>query len=326
MNVMDKQALISITAPASGKLLTLSKVPDPVFSQGLMGQGFAIEPNSSDIVAPVSGTVTLVSDTKHAFGIKTNDGADILVHLGIDTVELKGAPFEVLIKQGDIVTSGQSVVKMNLKMIQDAGKSTTVILAVTNSNDILNDLMITGTSEVKGGQIVAVMNVKETENQTTTKSGNQYDQLATEIIKNVGGAENINSLIHCITRLRFYLKDESKASTAVIENIGGVITVGKAGGQYQVVLGRAVVDVHDAVIKQIGPGFTNDAATAEAVAQTTKDAKKVHGVWPNVKQGVNNFIGVLTASMIPIIGILAGSGILKGILAALTGFKVLSTT
>lgn len=58
---MDKQALISITAPASGKLLTLSEVPDPVFSQGLMGQGFAIEPNSSDIVAPVSGTVTLVS-------------------------------------------------------------------------------------------------------------------------------------------------------------------------------------------------------------------------------------------------------------------------
>ncbi|WP_371874022.1 glucose PTS transporter subunit IIA [Companilactobacillus farciminis] len=323
---MDKQALISITAPASGKLLTLSKVPDPVFSQGLMGQGFAIEPNSSDIVAPVSGTVTLVSDTKHAFGIKTNDGADILVHLGIDTVELKGAPFEVLIKQGDTVTSGQSVVKMNLKMIQDAGKSTTVILAVTNSNDILNDLMITGTPEVKGGQIVAVMNVKETENQTTTKSGNKYDQLATEIIKNVGGAENINSLIHCITRLRFYLKDESKANTAVIENLDGVITVAKAGGQYQVVIGQAVVDVYDAVIKQIGPGFTNDAATAEAVAQTTKDAKKVHGVWPNVKQGVNNFIGVLTASMIPIIGILAGSGILKGILAALTGFKVLSTT
>lgn len=323
---MDKQALISITAPASGKLLTLSKVPDPVFSQGLMGQGFAIEPDSSDIVAPVSGTVTLVSNTKHAFGIKTNDGVDVLVHLGIDTVELKGAPFEVSVKQGDTVTSGQPVVKMNLKMIQDAGKNTTVILAITNSNDILNNLMITGTSNVQGGQIIAVINVKETEEPTTTKSGNKYDQLATEIIKNIGGVENIDSLIHCITRLRFYLKDDTKANTAVIENLDGVITVTKAGGQYQVVIGQAVVDVYDAVIKQIGPGFTNDAATAEAVAQTTKDVKKVHGIWPNIKLGISNFIGVLTASMIPIIGILAGSGILKGILAALTGFKILSTT
>jgi len=83
---MKNQTLISLVAPANGKLLTLAKVKDPVFSQGLMGQGLAIEPTSGDIVAPVDGTVTLVSETKHAFGIKTKDGADVLVHLGIDTV------------------------------------------------------------------------------------------------------------------------------------------------------------------------------------------------------------------------------------------------
>lgn len=326
---MDKQTLISLVAPVSGKLLKLSEIQDPVFSQGLMGQGFAIEPTSSKIVAPIDGTVTLVSETKHAFGIKTKNGADILVHLGVDTVELAGKPFKVSIKQGDEVKVGQPVVEMNLQMIKDAGKQTSVILAITNSNDILEQLLTTGfDQEVKAGATVAMAAIKSSEkNPVKTKNtGNKYDSLAADIVKNVGGVENINSVIHCITRLRFYLKDDSKANDSIIENLDGVITVAKAGGQYQVVIGQAVTDVYDAVIGQIGTEFSNDTATAEAVAETTKDAKKIHGVWPNIKQGISNFIGVLTASMIPIIGILAGSGILKGILAALTGFKILSTT
>lgn len=154
----------------------------------------------------------------------------------------------------------------------------------------------------------------------------KYDQLAADIVENVGGTENINSLIHCITRLRFYLKDDSKANDNAIENLDGVISVAKAGGQYQVVIGQAVTDVYDAVIAQIGPEFTNDNATAEAVKKTTEEANQKNDPWSVIKRGISNFIGVLTASMIPIIGILAGSGILKGILAALTGFKVLSTT
>jgi len=327
---MSNQTLISLVAPVDGKLLPLSKVQDPVFSQGLMGQGFAIEPTAGDIVAPVDGTVTLVSETKHAFGIKTKDGADILVHLGIDTVELKGEPFEVSIKQGDTIVAGQAVIKMNLKMIRDAGKKTTVILAITNSNDILQSLMTTDFDHnVTAGSNVAVAAIKPVAEKTTSEvksTGSKYDDLAANIVENVGGKENINSLIHCITRLRFYLKDDSKANSANIENLDGVITTAKAGGQYQVVIGQAVTDVYDSVIGQIGTQYTNDSATAEAVAETTQDAEKVHGIWPNIKNGINSFIGVLTASMIPIIGILAGSGILKGILAALTGFKILSTT
>lgn len=323
---MKNQMLISLVAPVNGKFLTLDKVQDPVFSQGLMGQGFAIEPSSGEIVAPVDGTVTLVSETKHAFGIHTNDGADVLVHLGIDTVELAGKPFTVNIKQGDTVKAGSVVVQMDLRMIQEAGKQKTVILAITNSNDVLQELMTTNVEQtVEAGQTVAVAAVKASSTVKPVKhTGGKYDQLAASIVENVGGVENINSLIHCITRLRFYLKDESKANSAVIESLDGVISVAKAGGQYQVVIGQAVTDVYDTVIAQIGSEFANDAATAEAVDETSQAAAK--GFWPKVKQGASNFIGVLTASMIPIIGILAGSGILKGILAALTGFKVLSTT
>ncbi|WP_420360961.1 glucose PTS transporter subunit IIA [Companilactobacillus halodurans] len=327
MTAMNNQTLLSLVAPADGKLLTLSKVQDPVFSQGLMGEGFSIEPSSGNIVSPADGVITLVSETKHAFGLKTSSGAEILVHLGIDTVDLKGEPFEVSIKEGDQVKAGDSVVKMNLQMIKDAGKQTTIILAITNSKDILEELMTTGfDKDVKAGSTVAVASLKSVQKKVVKKTGGKYDELAANIVENVGGVENIKSLIHCITRLRFYLKDDSKANDESIENLDGVITVAKAGGQYQVVIGQAVTDVYDAVIAQIGTQFTDDSATAEAVAETTDKADKVHDFWPNVKRGASNFIGVLTASMIPIIGILAGSGILKGILAALTGFKVLSTT
>ncbi len=324
---MKNQMLISLVSPANGKFLTLNKVKDPVFSQGLMGQGFAIEPDAGNIVAPVDGTVTLVSETKHAFGIKTKEGAEVLVHLGIDTVELAGKPFSVSIKQGDQVKAGETVVKMDLATIKNAGKQTTVILAITNSNDILDELLTTNVEQtVTAGATVAVAQIKVAPATVTPvkHNGGKYGQLAAAIVDNVGGSDNINSLIHCITRLRFYLKDESKANTSAIENLDGVISVAKAGGQYQVVIGQAVVDVYDAVIDQIGSEFANDAATAEAVDETTQAVTK--GFWPKVKQGASNFIGVLTASMIPIIGILAGSGILKGILAALTGFKVLSAT
>lgn len=328
---MENQKLLSLAAPADGKLLTLAEVKDPVFSEGLMGQGFAVEPTSGDIVAPVSGIVTLISDTKHAFGIRTTDGAEILVHLGIDTVELKGEPFTVKMQQGDKVTVGDSVIKMDLDKIKSAGKQATVILAITNSSDILQELMTTNSeTNVKAGATVAaaLLNKATTVVGTTSKQRKKgkYDQLATDIIENVGGPENIKSLIHCITRLRFYLKDESQANDEVIENLDGVIQVTKAGGQYQVVIGQAVTDVYDAVIAQIGTQFTDDNATAEAVAETSAQAKHVKGIWPNIKLGLSNFIGVLTASMIPIIGILAGSGILKGILAALIGFKVLTPT
>lgn len=324
---MNNQILISLAAPVDGKLIQLSQVKDPVFSQGLMGQGFAIEPTNGDIVSPVTGTVTLVSETKHAFGIKTQDGADVLVHLGIDTVELKGEPFTVLINQGDQIEAGQPVVKMDLKMIADAGKQNTVILAITNSNDILKQLLTSNFDQnVKAGATVAVASIDEIVKKKTKIGSGKYDQLAADIVENVGGTENINSLIHCITRLRFYLKDDAKANDQKIENMDGVISVAKAGGQYQVVIGQAVTDVYDAVIAQIGSEYANNSATAEAVAQTTKEANHSQDIWSKVKSGISNFIGVLTASMIPIIGILAGAGILKGILAALTGFRVLSTT
>ncbi|WP_407929203.1 PTS transporter subunit EIIC [Agrilactobacillus fermenti] len=147
-----------------------------------------------------------------------------------------------------------------------------------------------------------------------------YTELAKEIIQNVGGQQNVDSLIHCITRLRFYLKDEDKANTAVLKNTPGVIDVRKAQGQYQVVIGNAVTDVYDAVIQQLGPEYADPEATAQAVAETGGSAKTPQNLslWDRLKHGMNNLIGVITGSMSPVIGVIAASGIIKGLLALLT--------
>lgn len=152
-----------------------------------------------------------------------------------------------------------------------------------------------------------------------------YRPLAEKIIADVGGKQNIKSLIHCITRLRFYLNDESAAKTDEIRKLDGVIDVARAQGQYQVVIGNAVTDVYDEIIALIGQDYADSDATAAAVAETTKSSEP-RGPVQKLKDGFNAFIGVLTGSMSPVVGILAASGILKGLLAMFTGFHWLSAT
>lgn len=128
-----------------------------------------------------------------------------------------------------------------------------------------------------------------------------YSKLANQIIENVGGKENIESVIHCITRLRFYLKDENLANTQIIKDLEGVIDVKISGGQYQVVIGQEVENVFKAVQTQLGEETTTTSAT--------KNEGK--GNW------FSELLGVITGSMSPIIHIIAAAGIIKGVLAIL---------
>ncbi|MGY5234907.1 glucose PTS transporter subunit IIA [Lactiplantibacillus plantarum] len=302
MTIMGKIDEVAILAPVTGQVLSLATVPDPVFAAGKVGPGFGIQPTAGQILAPVSGRVTVVATTKHAIGMVTTTGLEVLIHLGVDTVVLNGVPFEVHVKVGDEVTAGTLLVDMDLATIEQAHKPTTVIVVVTAH-------LITAPTTAAP--------VVSSAPQSTTR----YSALATAIVANVGGQQNINSVIHCITRLRFYLKDEALAHDAVVANLDGVIDVAKAGGQYQVVIGPAVNDVFDAVIAQLGPEFA-DGVPVPPVQEASSDVNWLS----HVRNGISGVIGVMTAAMIPVIGILAGSGILKGILAALTGFKVLAVT
>ena len=145
-----------------------------------------------------------------------------------------------------------------------------------------------------------------------------YEQFATELIKNVGGEENINNVIHCITRLRFYLNNPATADTEKIKKMNGVMSVIQAQGQYQVVVGNKVTEMYEAVTTQLNVRDDEEKPSEKKIANKT--------VFDTLKYGVNEVIGVITGTMIPIIGILAGSGIAKGLLAALVSFNLMSNT
>lgn len=125
-----------IYAPVEGAVIMIGEVQDPVFSQKMMGDGFAVRPKGQEIYAPVAGTVTSIFATKHAIGILTPAGAEVLVHMGLDTVELNGAPFEVKVTEGASVTPETLLAVMDLAAVKAAGKDTDVVVAFTNREKI----------------------------------------------------------------------------------------------------------------------------------------------------------------------------------------------
>ncbi|QXM05344.1 glucose-specific PTS transporter subunit IIBC [Crassaminicella indica] len=122
-------------APLNGKLLALKDVPDQVFSQRMMGDGFAIEPINGEVVSPVNGKVTTLFQTKHAIGITAENGREVLIHFGIDTVKLKGEGFEALVNQDDIVKAGQPILRVDLEKIKDKVPSIITPIIFTNLSE-----------------------------------------------------------------------------------------------------------------------------------------------------------------------------------------------
>lgn len=127
-----------IVAPANGELIPIDKVEDDVFSQKMMGEGFAVVPENGEIASPITGTIVSVFPTKHAIGIKTDDDIEVLLHMGIDTVDLGGDAFEIKVREGEKVKAGKIVASADLATIQKAGKMTTMIVVFTNGDKIDN--------------------------------------------------------------------------------------------------------------------------------------------------------------------------------------------
>ena len=127
---------VDLVAVANGEVIAIEAVADPVFSGKMMGDGFAVEPTDGTIVSPVNGTIKSVFPTKHAIGIETKEGVEVLVHMGIDTVSLEGKPFSVKVKEGDQVSAGQVLAQVDLEALQQADKKATMIVVFTNMDKI----------------------------------------------------------------------------------------------------------------------------------------------------------------------------------------------
>ena len=134
--VVYKGVTEEVYSVADGQVIELEQVKDPVFSQKMMGDGFAVEPSNGNIVSPVSGTVSSIFPTKHALGLVTPEGLEVLVHIGLDTVSLEGKPFDVKVSEGQAVAAGDLLVKADLGAIQAAGRETTTVVVFTNGDAI----------------------------------------------------------------------------------------------------------------------------------------------------------------------------------------------
>ncbi len=127
-----------IVAPLSGKLVRLEDVPDPVFSQKLMGDGMAIEPSENLVIAPFAGQVVQVFHTKHAIGLRSRLGVELLIHIGLETVNLSGEGFTPLVKEGQKVKVGDPLMEIDLTLIRERAASTITPIVITNSDSIAN--------------------------------------------------------------------------------------------------------------------------------------------------------------------------------------------
>ena len=139
---------------ADGQVVALEQVKDPVFSQKMMGDGFAVEPENGNIVSPVSGTVSSVFPTKHALGIVTEAGLEVLVHIGLDTVSLEGKPFTVHVAEGQKVAAGDLLVTADLDAIRAAGRETSTIVVFTNG-DVIKSVNLEQTGSHAAKTVVA---------------------------------------------------------------------------------------------------------------------------------------------------------------------------
>lgn len=130
----DSLTPVTITSPLAGEVKELSQATDPVFAQGLMGRGVVIVPSQGELVSPVNGRVTVFFPTKHAIGILSDEGVEILIHIGMDTVNLEGKGFEGYVSQGDKVKVGDKLISFDIDMIKKAGYVTETPVIITNSD------------------------------------------------------------------------------------------------------------------------------------------------------------------------------------------------
>jgi sugar PTS system EIIA component len=150
----------NITAPLTGRIFSLENVPDPVFSQKMMGEGFAIEPTNGEVVAPIDGEIVQLFHTKHAIGLKTENGAEIIIHVGLETVAMEGEGFTAHVKEGSKVKKGDKLLTVDLGKVREKAKSTVTPVVVTNSADSEKISLVATDSVIKGETVCMTVTMK----------------------------------------------------------------------------------------------------------------------------------------------------------------------
>ena len=299
---------IRIDSPLSGQLIPLSEVNDPAFASGAMGRGAAVKEPAGKVFAPVDGEVTVLFDTLHAIGIHAADGADILIHVGLDTVNLKGQHFKAHVAQGDTIKKGQLLLEFDAAAIKAAGYDTTTPVLVTNAGDYGKITVALGDQEISSDNAAAAEAAPAAVDEDAELAGLPKEERVAKLIwKYVGGRDNVRSAEHCATRLRLIINDKTKLNEKAIENIDGVKGQFFAAAQYQIILGTGFVDkVYDAFVAGTGlAGASNNKA--EAYAQMS------------AVQKISRTLGDV---FVPIIPVLVATGLFMGLRGAVQALGI----
>lgn len=302
-----------LTAPVTGKCVDLSNVPDEMFASRAMGDGVAFVYDGDTILSPCSGEVSVVAETKHAVGLMSDDGLELLIHVGVDTVALNGKGFTALVKAGQKVSAGTPLLKLDRKFLEGQNVNLITPMIITNGDE-LPEVKIGQTDRaVEAGKtaVIEYTGIKQPEQKKENMKKMKYQDLCETIIENVGGKANVISVTHCVTRLRFKLQDESKANTDVLKNTKGILQVIQSGGQYQVVVGPQVNEIYKDLC-QIGGFSAGEAAPAASAAQEEKSGNLI-----------SRFLITMTGVFNPLLSLLMASGMIKAILVLLTVLGVL---
>ena len=294
---------IRLTSPLKGKLIALSEVKDTAFADGSMGRGGAVQDPEGKVYAPLTAEVSVMFPTKHAIGLHLENGVDLLIHIGLDTVNLKGRYFTSHVQQGDVVKPGQLLLEFDVAAIRAAGYDVTTPVIVTNSDEF-------GTITITDGQQSIVSRPVQTEaavKEAAPANMPKEEYVAAEILKYIGGKGNIRSVEHCATRLRLILKDKSLLDAKAIENIDGVKGQFFAAAQFQIILGTGFVDKVYAVVVRGSDDLAASNNKEAAYAEMTT-AQKISRTFGDV--------------FVPIIPVLVATGLFMGVRGMAAGMGV----
>ncbi|MCX8956712.1 PTS glucose transporter subunit IIA [Erwinia psidii] len=148
--------IVEIVAPLSGEIVNIEDVPDVVFAEKIVGDGIAIKPTGNKMVAPVDGKIGKIFETNHAFSIESNNGIELFVHFGIDTVELKGAGFKRIAEEDQVVKKGDVVIEFDLSLLEETAKSTLTPVVISNMDEIKELVKLTGSVVVGETPVIRI--------------------------------------------------------------------------------------------------------------------------------------------------------------------------
>ncbi|MDE5648362.1 MAG: glucose PTS transporter subunit IIA, partial [Oscillospiraceae bacterium] len=261
---MENKNLKTVIAPINGKVISLDEVPDPVFSDRVLGDGCAIIPEDGKIYSPVNGKISSIADTFHAYGIESDDGLEILIHFGLETVSLKGQGFTPHVKVGDKVKVGDLIAEVDIKLLKS--NNINLITPVLICDGIENKAMTINEGMVKAGKI-AILSVEDPEIENSEKDNNNLNENVSSESKKKKHSLNFD----CLQKLGKVLM----VVIAVMPAAGLMISLGKliamASGDIQLVM------TIGSIMENIGWAIINNLHILFAIA--------IGGSWAKEKAG-----------------------------------------